>query len=122
MENIIELIVDKDLILFLEEMLTKYLIPIPAEDPLGWVDTKSYKDRLKSARKKTNQNSAVMIAKGRINGIEVTAGAINLSLLVVLLEQQKVKQLFMVFNTLLITKHHLFSFLVVEDKECLSLL
>ena len=23
--------------------------PIPAEDPLGWVDTKSYKDRLKSA-------------------------------------------------------------------------
>ena len=51
--------------------------PIPAEDPLGWVDTKSYKDRLKSARKKTNQNSAVMIAKGRINGVEVTAGAIN---------------------------------------------
>ena len=39
--------------------------------------TKSYKDRLKSAQKKTKQNSAVMIAKGRINGIEVTAGAIN---------------------------------------------
>ena len=51
--------------------------PIPTEDPLGWVDTKSYKDRLKIARKKTNQNSAVMIAKGRINGVEVTAGAIN---------------------------------------------
>ena len=51
--------------------------PIPAEDPLQWIDTKSYKDRLKSARKKTNQNSAVMIAKGRINGVEVTAGAIN---------------------------------------------
>ena len=26
--------------------------PIPAEDPLNWVDTKSYKDRLKAARKK----------------------------------------------------------------------
>ena len=51
--------------------------PIPAEDPLQWIDTKSYKDRLKSARKKTNQNSAVMIAKGRINGVEITAGAIN---------------------------------------------
>ena len=51
--------------------------PLPAEDPLNWVDTKSYKDRLKDARKKTNQNCAVMIAKGRINGIEVTAGAIN---------------------------------------------
>ena len=51
--------------------------PNPAEDPLEWVDTKSYKDRLKLARKKTNQNCAVMIARGKINGIEVTAGAIN---------------------------------------------
>tara|TARA_B100000579_G_scaffold148159_1_gene120174 strand:+ start:528 stop:1460 length:933 start_codon:yes stop_codon:yes gene_type:complete len=51
--------------------------PNPTEDPLEWVDTKSYKDRLKVARKKTNQNCAVMIAKGNINGIEITAGAIN---------------------------------------------
>ena len=51
--------------------------PNPAEDPLEWVDTKSYKDRLKTARKKTNQNCAVMIAKGTVNGIEITAGAIN---------------------------------------------
>ncbi len=51
--------------------------PIPQEDPLNWVDTKSYKERLKAARKKTNQNCGVMIAKGKINGIEVTAGAIN---------------------------------------------
>ena len=51
--------------------------PNPAEDPLEWVDTKSYKDRLKVARKKTNQNCAVMIAQGKVNGIEITAGAIN---------------------------------------------
>ena len=51
--------------------------PNPTEDPLEWIDTKSYKDRLKVARKKTNQNCAVMIAKGNINGIEITAGAIN---------------------------------------------
>ena len=51
--------------------------PQPAEDPLNWVDTKSYKDRLKAAKKKTNQNCAVMIAKGMVNGIEITAGAIN---------------------------------------------
>ena len=51
--------------------------PIPAQDPLGWVDTKSYKDRLKLARVKTNQDSAVMIAKGTLNGIEITVGAIN---------------------------------------------
>ena len=51
--------------------------PQPAEDPLNWKDTKSYKVRLALARKKTNQNCAVMIAKGSINGIQVTAGAIN---------------------------------------------
>jgi len=51
--------------------------PIPSEDPLNWKDTKTYKDRLKDARKKTGQNSAVMIAKGKVNGIDITAGAIN---------------------------------------------
>ena len=51
--------------------------PQPTEDPLSWVDTKSYKERLKLARKKTSQNCAVMIAKGKINNIDVTAGAIN---------------------------------------------
>ena len=51
--------------------------PVPAEDPLNWKDTKTYKERLILARKKTNQNCAVMIAKGQINGIQVTAGAIN---------------------------------------------
>ena len=51
--------------------------PQPSEDPLNWKDTKSYKVRLEQARKKTNQNCAVMIAKGSINGIQVTAGAIN---------------------------------------------
>jgi len=51
--------------------------PIPKDDPLEWTDTKSYKDRLKVARKKTNQDCAVMIAKGNLNGIEITAGATN---------------------------------------------
>ncbi len=51
--------------------------PLPAEDPLNWKDTKSYKDRLKEARKKTGQNCGAMIAKGKINDIDVTVGAIN---------------------------------------------
>ena len=51
--------------------------PIPAEDPLNWEDTKSYKDRLKDARKKTEQNCAVMIARGKVIDIDVTVGAIN---------------------------------------------
>ena len=51
--------------------------PLPIEDPLNWEDTKSYKDRLKEARKKTGQNCAAMIARGKINDIDVTVGAIN---------------------------------------------
>ena len=51
--------------------------PQPAEDPLNWKDTKTYKQRLVEARKKTGQNCAVMIAKGQVNGIQITAGAVN---------------------------------------------
>ena len=51
--------------------------PIPTEDPLNWKDTRSYKDRLKDAKKETGQNCAAMIATGKINGIKITAGAIN---------------------------------------------
>ncbi len=51
--------------------------PIPQDDPLNWKDSKKYTDRLKDARKKTNQDCAVMIARGEINEINVTAGAIN---------------------------------------------
>ena len=51
--------------------------PIPKDDPLGWTDTKSYKVRLKDARKKTNQDCAVMIAKGNLKGEDVTVGATN---------------------------------------------
>ena len=51
--------------------------PLPIEDPLNWVDTKSYKDRLKEAREKTGQSCGAMIARGKINDIDVTVGAIN---------------------------------------------
>ena len=51
--------------------------PIPKDDPLGFEDSRKYTDRLKEARKKTNQDCAVMIARGKINEINITAGAIN---------------------------------------------
>tara|TARA_B100001173_G_C15971425_1_gene540206 strand:+ start:33 stop:962 length:930 start_codon:yes stop_codon:yes gene_type:complete len=51
--------------------------PIPPDDPLGWKDSKKYTDRLKEARIKTKQECAVMISSGTIDGIKVTAGAIN---------------------------------------------
>ena len=56
--------------------------PLPSEeDPLGWNDTKSYKDRLKDAKKKTEQDCAIMVAKGNIKNIEVTVAASNFSFL-----------------------------------------
>ena len=51
--------------------------PIPLDDPLEWIDSKTYKERLKEARKKTGQESAVLIVKGKINKIDVTVGAID---------------------------------------------
>jgi len=51
--------------------------PIPLDDPLDWKDSKTYKERLKEARKKTGQESAVLIVKGKINKIDVTVGAID---------------------------------------------
>ena len=51
--------------------------PIPKDDPLKFEDSRKYTDRLKEARRKTNQDCAMMIARGEINGINITAGSIN---------------------------------------------
>jgi acetyl-CoA carboxylase carboxyl transferase subunit beta len=49
--------------------------PIPNDDPLNWTDSKSYKDRLQSARKKTGLDCGMMVSYGNINNIKVTAVA-----------------------------------------------
>ena len=49
--------------------------PLPADDPLEFVDSKSYKDRLKSARKKTGLDCSMVVASGSINNINITAVA-----------------------------------------------
>ena len=49
--------------------------PLPVDDPLDFVDKKKYKDRLRDARKKTGQNDAILVAKGKIKNIDVTVGA-----------------------------------------------
>ncbi len=49
--------------------------PVPNDDPLNFIDNKKYKDRLRDARKKTGQNDAVLIAKGKVQSIDVTVGA-----------------------------------------------
>ena len=45
------------------ELLTT---PNPKDDPINFSDKKKYTDRLKDARKKTNQNDAVAIATGKV--------------------------------------------------------
>ena len=49
--------------------------PLPKDDPLNFVDKKKYTDRLKSARELTGQSDAVLIAKGKVQGIDVITGA-----------------------------------------------
>ena len=56
--------------------------PIPGdENPLKWEDVKPYKNRLADAKKKTGQDCAIMVAKGKINNIEVIAAASNFEFL-----------------------------------------
>ncbi|MDB4081401.1 acetyl-CoA carboxylase carboxyl transferase subunit beta [Candidatus Pelagibacter sp.] len=47
--------------------------PIPKDDPLNWSDSKSYKDRLKTARKKTGMDCGMMVINTNIKAIKITA-------------------------------------------------
>ena len=47
--------------------------PIPQDDPLGFTDSKPYKERLKSARKKTGLKCSMVVATGLIDNIKITA-------------------------------------------------
>jgi acetyl-CoA carboxylase carboxyl transferase subunit beta len=47
--------------------------PIPQDDPLNWTDSKSYKDRLKTARKKTGMNCGMMVVETNIKDVKLTA-------------------------------------------------
>ena len=49
--------------------------PMPPDDPLNFIDSKSYKDRLNSARKKTGLNCSMVVADGSINNIKLTVVA-----------------------------------------------
>ena len=47
--------------------------PIPQDDPLNWSDSKSYKDRLKAARKKTGMDCGMMVIDTNIRNVKLTA-------------------------------------------------
>ena len=48
---------------------------MPKDDPLNFQDKKKYTDRLKAARKLTGQDDAVLIAKGKVQNIDIVAGS-----------------------------------------------
>ena len=46
-------------------------------DPLGFRDTKSYRDRLKAGYQKTGLKDAIIVASGRLEGLPVVVGAME---------------------------------------------
>ncbi len=60
-------------ILFGKDNYEIFKTPIPKDDPLNWTDSKPYKDRLKSARKKTGMDCSMIVASGSIENIKITA-------------------------------------------------
>ena len=60
-------------ILFGKNNYEIFKTPIPKDDPLNWTDSKPYKERLKSARKKTGLDCSMVVADGSINNIKLTA-------------------------------------------------
>ncbi len=48
-------------------------------DPLGFVDSKSYKDRIKKAEEKTKMNEAIVTGITRIGGIKTALGVMDFS-------------------------------------------
>ena len=53
--------------------------PMPIDDPISWKDKKPYTKRLKEARKKTDQDCGVLVAKGKVNNIELVCAAFSFS-------------------------------------------
>ena len=60
-------------ILFGKNNYEIFKTPIPKDDPLGFIDSKPYKQRLKDARKKTGLECSMVVAEGSINQIKITA-------------------------------------------------
>jgi acetyl-CoA carboxylase carboxyl transferase subunit beta len=58
-----------------EELFSK----LSSKDFLKFKDSKKYKDRISEAKNKTNENDALLVMRGKINGIEVIAAAFEFS-------------------------------------------
>jgi acetyl-CoA carboxylase carboxyl transferase subunit beta len=52
----------------------EHLSPV---DVLGFVDSKSYKDRIEASQKKTSRNDAFLAASGKLDGLDVEVGCFD---------------------------------------------
>lgn len=64
-------------ILFDNEKFTEIAPKLVSGDPLNFVDTKKYKDRLIESRKKTGLNDAITAGYGKLDGQEVVIACMN---------------------------------------------
>src|SRR5688500_12349468 len=58
---------------------TEHFSSLTSNDPLHFTDTKPYRDRLRTTKKNTGVNDAVIIATGRLEGIDVVVAAMEYS-------------------------------------------
>jgi acetyl-CoA carboxylase carboxyl transferase subunit beta len=58
---------------------TEHFTDLSSNDPLRFTDTKPYRDRLRTTRKNTGVNDAVVIATGRLEGLDVVVAAMEYS-------------------------------------------
>lgn len=52
---------------------------VTADDPLGFIDSKPYKERIKIAKKKSGLPEAIISGEGKVGGHKVYAGAMDMS-------------------------------------------
>ena len=64
-------------ILFDEGKFTELDAKVESKDPLNWIDTKPYKDRLKEIKKKTGMTDSIRNATGKIHGRDITISCMD---------------------------------------------
>ncbi len=65
--------------LFDQGVFTEVDVPEPTADPLQFRDQKRYPDRLREARKKTNEKEAMLVGEGKIGDIHMVTAAQDFS-------------------------------------------
>lgn len=64
-------------ILFDDAQFQELDAKVESKDPLNWVDTQKYKDRLKDVKKKTGLTDAIRTATGNLHGRKVVISAMD---------------------------------------------